>query len=76
MTFLAKYELHFVSTMKTKSQKVCGDSEEEISKGWIPPAEIGLNCCKKLYTVRKKLVDFSLLINFTVRKCICKVLGD
>ena len=42
----------------------------------FPPAEIGLNCCKKPYTVRKKLVDFSLLINFTARKFIFIVLGD
>ena len=43
----------------------------------FPPAEIGLNCCKKLYTVRKKLVDFSLLINFTAKKLslLCKGIG-
>ena len=80
MAFLTRYELHFglehVSVVKTKSQKVCSDIEGKTSRGWIPPAEIGLNCCKKLYTVTKKLVDFSLLINFTARKCICIVSGD
>ena len=80
VTFLTRYDLHFglehVSIVKTKSQKVCGDSEEKPRRGGFPPAEIGLNCCKKPYTVRKRLVDFSLLINFTAKKCICIVLGD
>ena len=66
MTFLTRYELHFglehVSIVKTESQNVCSDREEKTSRGWISPAETGLNCCNKLYTVIKKLVDFSLLI--------------
>ena len=37
-----RYELHFeleyVSIVKAKSQKVCGDSEEKTSRGWIPPS--------------------------------------
>ena len=45
--------------------------------GGFPLAEIGLNCHKKkLYTVRKRLVDFGLLINFIARKFIFIVLGD
>ena len=79
MTFLTRFELHFgleyVSVMKTKSQRVCATGRKT-SRGWILPSEIGLNCCNKIYTVRKRPVDFSLLINFTARKCICIVLGD
>ena len=41
----------YVSKVKTESSKICDNSEEETLRGWIPPAEIELNCCKKLYTV-------------------------
>ena len=75
MAFLARYELHFELEPVSKVRK-CGDSKEKPQGGWIPPAEIGLNCCKKLYPVRLRLVDFSLLINFTARKFIFIVLGD
>ena len=76
---MTRYELHLglepVSKGKLKVRK-CRDSKEKPQGGWIPPAEIGLDCCKELYTVRKRLVDFSLLINFTVRKLIFIVPGD
>ena len=84
MAFLTRYELYLglesVSKVKTKV-RMCGDSKEKPQGGGggggrFPPAEIGLNCCKKLYTVTKRLVDFSLLINFTARKFIFIVLGD
>ena len=70
------FGLEHVSIVKTKSQKFVVTARKKPQGAGFPPAEIGLNCCKKLYTVTKKLVDFSLLINFTARKCICIVLGD
>ena len=83
MAFLTRYELWLglepVSKVKTKKVRKCGESKENLKGGGgggFLPAEMGLNCCKKLYTVRKKLVDFSLLINFTSKKIIFIVLGD
>ena len=60
--------------MKIKNRKVFGDSEEKHRGGGFFPPEIGLtllyrvNCGKKIYTVRKKLADFSLLINSHPKK--------
>ena len=51
-------------------------ARKNLKGGGLPPAEIGLNCCKNLYTVGKRLVDFSQLINFTERKFIFIVLED
>ena len=51
-------------------------ARKNVKEGGFPPAEIGLNCYNKLHTVRKMLVDFSLLINFIARKFIFIVLGD
>ena len=70
MAFLTRYELCLelepVSKVNTESQSVVR-ARKNLKGGGFPPAEIGLNCCKKLYTVRKRLVDFSLLINFTAK---------
>ena len=83
VAFLTRYELCLglepVSKVKTRKVRKCGESKKKPQGGGgggFLPAEIGLNCCKKLYTVRKRLVDFSLLINFTSKKIIFIVLGD
>ena len=82
VAFLTRYELCLglepVSKVKTGKVRKCGESKKKPQGGGggFLTAEMGLNCCKKLYTVRKRLVDFSLLINFTSKKIIFIVLGD
>ena len=62
--------------MKTECLNVCGDSKEKTSRGWIPPAEIGLSCKKKAIHYKKEACGFHSFDKIHSKKMYLYSVGD